>query len=180
METLKTSKWTLYQQKFLQKDIEEITDRATRLLDILINLPEYDRKDRAGGVLVLVPDKTCASSIAIALGKVPENDPEEYYEVALRKCLILREKKDSHSSYVLRDKSKGIYGGGISFKWLFPAYHFATKAYIAFSGLPEYGDEALVLVLAIDMHWISEDQARKISEASDNPYFEPLLKASRK
>jgi len=181
MEHSQTKQRALFSQAFLQKDVGDIADRAAELFNIFHSLPQYNQKDLKGGVLVLVPDETCASCFSVTIGEVPNNDPTKYCKIAMSKCAVLRNAKRARSSYALRDESCGIYGGGISFrhKWEtdFHVYTFSGKAYLAFSGLPELADEALVLVLAIDMGWTTEKKAKKIVQASANPYFEPLLEA---
>lgn len=192
MEASEIGQWMWYKQQFLQHETEHVAQRAAVLMQTLYGLSEYDRKDRRGGVLVLVPDETCTSHIALAIGIVPDTNPEKYHQIAWKKCVTLRDHKESQSSYTFRNEAEEIYGGGIRFeaKWqrgftlapfgwvgIIPAY--SATAYVAFSGLPEHGDEALILVLAIDMEWISEDQANAIARASSNPYFEALFKASR-
>lgn len=190
MKITKVGKRDHYKGQFLQHDLAFVTQRAANLLEVLLALPEYKRSDGEGGVLVLAPDEASITHFSAALGDVPENDPTKYYRFALKKCQAFQTNKKALSSHDLRNERMGIFGGGITFecKWNRGYTHipittdsfaaFTTKASIAFSGLSEHADEALVLVLAIILEWISIGQARKISIASANPFFEALLKAS--
>jgi hypothetical protein len=190
MQFPKVGKRNHYKGQFLQHDLWFITQRAADFLELLLSLPEYQESDRRGGVLVLVPDESCTTHFSAVLGEIPPG-AEYNYRAALLKCQALREHSEAKSTFEIRDGDSNIFGGGISFEvqWekgftlvpfltaTFPV--FKVKSYIAFSGLSEHADEALVLMLAVDAGWINEDQARKIANASTNPYFKALLKASQ-
>jgi len=191
METLKTAKWAPFKQQHLGKDISEVANQAAEILNILCQLPEYDRKDREGGLLALAGEYNRWQT-ALAIGEVPDNDPDKYCGVAFKKCYSLNEALHDDevnnpvmSSFLLRNEESGIYGGGILLGRFLDGSSIELNdetcyGYLAFSGLPELADEALVLVLAIDMKWIYEKFAQDIAKTSSNPYFDALLKASRK
>jgi hypothetical protein len=179
-----------YALEFLGKNTDEITKQATQILGVLVNLPEYDRKDRKGGILTLMGLRG-SFLVGFAIGEVPKNDPAKYYEIACKKCRLLHnlhyndhfsdeKEKPPISSFVRRNEKYEIYGGGIPLGTFYSSDPCKYNCgFLAFSGLPELADEALVLVLALDMEWIKLDLAREIAQASTNPYFEALLKASR-
>lgn len=182
MEGTRTGQWLVQEVYFLNTSYKDIANRATQIFDILFDLDEYTRKDRQGGVLVLAKDPEGAEYIAVAIGTVPDDDPKKYCQTALKKCKAIW-LNCGHSSFAHRDEANEIYGGGIALSTT--DYTFGSPAeeyisgYLAFSGLPELADEALVLVLALDMGWIMHASAQVIAEASNNPYFAPLLSATK-
>lgn len=174
MADSQTAQWALYKQAFLMKDVGEIAQRASQILGVLVGLPEYTQRNREGSILILGHEWTVPC--AVTLGKIPKSKLEKYYKGAVHKYLVLMKHVECNSSSLMEDKR--IFGGGISFLSTLSSGNF-TKAAVTCSGLPRFCDGALVLVLAIDMKWISEDEARQIANSNANPYFEALFRASR-
>lgn len=50
-----------------------------------------------------------------------------------------------------------------------------SQLILSFSGLPELGDEAVALAIAVQAGWLSGSKARAIAEISENPHFLPLM-----
>ena len=74
----------------------------------------------------------------------------------------LLQNKKHISSWQSRDFDNNKYGGAIK---------TPSGEIISMSGLPEYGDEACCLVLAIEIGWMQEEFAEEIVEISGNNLF---------
>ncbi len=184
-------RWRPYQQQFLGQNLERICQRANELMMALHGLPEYESKHRKGGVIVLA-DESVSTYSSACIAEVPGENPHKYLTFALKKCQALRDNVKIPISFIVRNEVLEVFGGGLQIrcKWdsngnLQPAFAVSSasltgRAYVAFSGLPELADEALVLVLAIDMYWITQKDAEKFAALSKNPYFHPLYAATRK
>jgi hypothetical protein len=85
-----------------------------------------------------------------------------------------------HSSFQSRDESAIITDiGGNEQNWgQWGGAIRLTDGHLilSLSGLPEMGDEAVMLVVAIRAGWLGGSEAKTIATISKNPYFEPLLK----
>ncbi len=186
------TRWQPYKQQFLQHDVTVIANRATDILAKLLKLPTYQERGRQGGILVLVPDTMCRANIALTIGKVPDFQRPNYHLLALAKCVELRDNENAISTETSGNKSKHEFRGALKievetdpilsitpFNWP-PEVPTTEKMFLAFEGLPELANEALVLTLSIDMNWASIQDAENVASISTNPYFHPLYKATRK
>lgn len=73
------------------------------------------------------------------------------------------------SSYQSRDESAQQYGGGVVVQnWA-----------MAFSGLPEEGDQAVMLALALGEGWIKMPEAQRIAQHGDGHFFTGFVKCLR-
>ncbi|MEK7579317.1 MAG: hypothetical protein AAB460_02170 [Patescibacteria group bacterium] len=98
------------------------------------------------------------------LGYVPPTSPSVDYCVEK----VLRIIQDNlRSSAESRNPERNEWGGGI---------RAAKNLVMAFSGLPEDADEAVVLVAAVNAGLMTLDEAREIAALSGNQKFAPLLR----
>jgi hypothetical protein len=82
-------------------------------------------------------------------------------EKAERLC----QNSDHVSAWESRDFDDKKYGGAIK---------TPTGEILSMSGLPEFGDEACCLVIAMEMGWIDEVKAQEIVNISGNDLFDEL------
>lgn len=178
MQTLQ-EKWEMLDQRFLNDNVVDVIKRAYQLMNMFGLLPSYQLGDYLGCILILAPDKTAASYCTVMVGSIPNDKKEGVCHLAYEKLGALRNNEKAKSSHEIRDEDDEVFGGAIalSTRWQtdFHAHTFTGKAYIACSGLAtELADEAIVLVLALDMGWLKERQAKNLAKASQNPFFWPL------
>ena len=127
------------------------------------NLPEFNPKDKTGGVLVYTDIDGHEFGRALIGRSIEE---EICYATAKRKIQQLLDNPSHLSSYVSRDPKNGLWGGGI---------HIFRIGLFAFSGLPELADEACLLKalencgLITDLQFIME-----VLALSENRIYERL------
>lgn len=106
------------------------------------------------------------------IGNVPAEKKEKYNYLSREKAERLCMEKEHLTSYESRDPKEGKYGkwGGAIIAGLF---------ILSFSGLSEYGDEAVVSKLAIEMNLVYQGYITKIKNITGNPYLcEEFLSSS--
>lgn len=127
---------------------------AKRILKRLIGQEKYG-KDKQGGWLTVMDETREYKQWLI--GKIPEEMSDKCKNYSVEKTD--RTRIYGHiSSWQTRKEILQHWGGGIR----------AGKYFIAFSNLPELGDESLVVVLALKLKLLTINQARIIIGISNN------------
>lgn len=156
-------------------DARAIHAAALKRMADMLQSSAYDRKDRKGGQLLVakvhynqasgLPDYPEILLIE-SVGEVPNGDALKYTVIAEEKILrLFQHLSDGHcSSWETKDDAKGRYGGSV--------YSGTdTKLIVAFSGLPEAGDEALCMAALRDTRKTDSHQSLAIMNSHANPYF---------
>ena len=99
------------------------------------------------------------------LGTPPIGKLVKYCEFAQEKVERLSHRPSHLSSWQSRDTKVDKWGGAIK----------AGKFLLSFSGLPELDDEALCLLVAVDLGLLPLEEARTIALTSNNVGALPLL-----
>ena len=91
---------------------------------------------------------------------------------------VLRVQRDKLvSSWQNRDRDKGQYGGAISVPTDSLGHVAGRNMIIGVSNFAEIEDEAVALVIALAMHWITQGDFNRIAEISGNNVASRLAEA---
>ncbi len=154
-------------QALSPEEIAKLSSYAHSALELVLGF--HDSGGRTGGYLsvfcedTMFDDKehgpTPEASLVVGTIASPEKRGK-YWDFSCEKPVrIWRNKEKGHvSSFQSRNLSKQCFGGGIK----------ADCYYIGFSGLPEHADEALGLIVAYLMRWISRDHLWATAVVSNN------------
>ncbi len=122
-----------------------------------------------GGYFCIADGITGTPYLTILIGEVENSKADRYYEFCREKAQRLAANPDHLSSWQSRDERTGQYGGAIR----------VGRHILSFSGLPELGDEAILL--AASMMWCNRlgmtELLKPLSEVpvvSNNHYWEEL------
>lgn len=123
--------------------------------------------DKKGGYFTLFIREDNRVLTTTLIGDISDEKAEKSRAFSPEKALRLRDHPEHNSSHQSRNLDEGKWGGAI-----------ATIYYIlSFSGLPELWDEALMLLAAILLDWMTPDQAFAIAEQNHNPKFALIYEA---
>ncbi|MBL7022090.1 hypothetical protein ISR92_02115 [Patescibacteria group bacterium] len=115
--------------------------------------------DKTGGFIAINPDQgnDLFNELAVLpIGNVPNDKMQKYCIFAQEKIARLVKFPKTNASYETRDEEKNHWGGSV---------RLPNGTCIGFSGLPELGDECLVLMYAYYKKQITEPQALELSNA---------------
>lgn len=135
------------------------------------DLPENEAPERQSGYLCvyLMSEGGDKSQLILhqAIGDVPADKVRSYREVSKNKCWTLSvNRSQGHvSTFQSRDPANNKWAGGI----------VVGNLAVAFSGLKELVDEAVVLTACVQCHLLKKEEALAIAKISDNPHFPALL-----
>lgn len=135
-------------------------------------IEEIDDPNRQGGFFRLTPvhDNPHSHPLMVAMiGQVLSDKAEKYIEFTKEKTLRLRAHPKHSSSWQSRNPDEGKWGGAIL------ATNYA-RCILAFSGLPELGDEAAMLLAALEVRLITRQYAHDVATASNNHIFKRLVR----
>jgi hypothetical protein len=128
-------------------------------LRILLDLPDNGFAERhRGGYLILFDSEEGAALRIWRVGKPPAEKWSTFVRYAMEKSQRLFENPDQQSSWESRLVEAEQFGGAIR----------AGSRILSFSGLPEHGDEAITLFVALGLGLLDTKEAEKIAEASGN------------
>ena len=126
-------------------------------------------KDRSGGYFCLADAETVLPLLIMAVGQVPVEKAGKYLSFCQEKAKRLAEHPDHLSSWESRNPEKEQWGGAVR----------VGEFIFSFSGLPEMGDEAVMLAVA-DSHYVDTKDVtatlNKIAERSNNGLWENFQK----
>ncbi|MEJ0021269.1 MAG: hypothetical protein WDN47_01665 [Candidatus Doudnabacteria bacterium] len=120
---------------------------------------------RTGAYFCLADAETGLALIILAVGTVPPDKAEKYLTNCVEKAGRLAEHPEHLSSWESRDPDKQQWGGAIR--------GFDPFIY-SLSGLPELGDEAVMIALVHKLRMRVGYKIDEIAEKSHNPYSLPL------
>ena len=103
------------------------------------------------------------------VGVVPPEKADKYREVSQEKVTRLLANVSLLSSWATRDPDKKKWGGAIAL--------LALRSIFSMSGLPELGDEAVMLATALYFYPDVLEDLEDIAKISGNPYWPPLRDA---
>lgn len=167
---------------------EDFLDAMETMFNRLKKLPKFPDADRKReGCYVAVMNITTNKMVLVAeIGNCHPEKAEKYFQFCqekVRRLAKLHEEQGHISCWQSRNPEEKQYGGGI----IIPNYkgddEMAAKIAnslskqkwaIAISGMPEHGDEVLLLVASYVFSLLSEQGAKQITDISQNPYFNPL------
>lgn len=131
------------------------------------------QSEEKGGYFCARVDECGAPEIVFRVGNFPIDKVHKYFSLSLEKGSRLYQHPEHLSSWQSRDEkgmvigqSWGHWGGAIFLR------HYLVC--LSFSGLPELGDEAVVLFAALLSGMATLGEVRAIARISSNPYFELL------
>lgn len=120
---------------------------------------------RAGGYFSVADAKNGLPLLTILIGEVPLNKAPKYREFAEEKNGRLASHPDHQSSYESRNPDRNEWGGAIR----------VMDKLLSFSGLPELGDEALMLETARRASMVPFPVLDRIAQRNNNPYWTPAI-----
>ncbi|MFZ2970984.1 MAG: hypothetical protein WA063_07600 [Minisyncoccia bacterium] len=118
--------------------VSKIVDIASQIVEASVKVSGNEAPDRQGGYLVIRERDSGFILLLERIGKCPPADVARYLDLAQEKGLRIASGQDI-SSWQSRSPETGKFGGAI----------VVGNLTIAFSGLKESIDEAVVLVLAL-------------------------------
>jgi hypothetical protein len=158
-------------------EIIELVERAVKLFSLM---PGMGHKNC--GYFTLRDEMTGHVILLAQIGVCPYNKAAKYCTLSLEKGDRLFTDIDNPSSFGSRNPeakvvllcssasySWGHWGGAIRLGL------GEGQLILSFSGLPELGDEAVVLAVAVQAGWLKGSQAKAIAKLSNNKYFLPLI-----
>lgn len=136
---------------------------------IFILAVDREWEGKNGGCFCLADAKTGVlfPGEPVLVGRVPREKVERYSTLCQEKAARLAAHPEHESSWESRDPNADQWGGAVRIGGLI----------LSISGLPELGDEAVMLVLAEIGHRGNPaivETARRIASRSGNPYWEKL------
>ena len=152
-----------------------IADTAEALWKF-VDLPNNPHHERRGGYLTVLSLDRGLPLLVVPIGMIEIEKASRYIRFSQEKAVRLFAHQPEHdSSWQSRDEGAEQYGGAI----VAPTVDFTDGSVLgfilSFSGLPEHGDEALMLYAGIKSANLSRDRALKMAHESGNPFFEPLM-----
>ena len=124
--------------------VNDMIDFVNAKLKLFADSPLNPDKKK-GGYLSCTDRKSGNCIFILPVGDIPAAKQKKYQTLAMEKASRVY-KLDTFTSYETRDEAKDKWGGGIS----------TLKYILAFSGLPELADEALMVSLAHHMEMPTE------------------------
>lgn|GEM_PF-1672295 len=158
-----------------------LLDKADQILNHFLNLPREITGEKTGGYLTMRDSGNGQIILCVPLGHIPSDKVHKYAMLSQEKAWRLWEKHSQRGdklSWQSRDPELCAYGfqsiGKDNWGLWGGAIH-AGPFILSFSGLPEMGDEALVLVLAVLADFITLKKAWEMATISNNRVFDPLF-----
>lgn len=138
---------------------------AEKTVAAFTELPNSVSEEKKGGFLTIRDKNTGHILITLLIGQVLHEKAVKYHGLSQEKGDRLHTRiglGEKHvSSWQSRNPDSGLWGGAIA----------AENFIVSFSGMPELGDEAIVLIIAIQLKWLNQQEAEKIARVSQNPLF---------
>jgi len=150
----------------LEREVFLVYHLETFIIPVLTNLPGNPKPHKKSGYLTIRQKADGKILLVAEIGNCPFSKAEKYLRLSLEKGERLFRHPKHLSSWQSRDPEKEKYGGAI----------VTNEFILSFSGFREYLDEAMVLVLAEFLRWISREQAEKIAAISNNPFYRELTR----
>lgn len=136
-----------------------------------VQLPSNPKPENKSGYFTIRRKKDGRILLIAQIGECPDIiKAEKYRKFSIEKGQRLHNwnKHQGHlSSWQSRNEEKKRYAGAIV------AYDFI----LSFSGLPELGDEAVMMLLAFFLNWANYNDIVTITKISNNPFLDKLYNA---
>lgn len=141
--------------------LEQIVIYASKIVEAFVNYPGNPKPERKGGYLT-IRDRISGIVLLVALiGGCSADKVNDYLVFSQEKGWRLFLNYGHLSSFQTRNENEKKWAGAI----------VAGNYIISFSGLPELGDEAVMIVLASKLGWLDSETAKAIVAISSNPFF---------
>lgn len=126
-------------------------------------------QERRGGYFCYVAATPAGASLLVhaKIGLVCSKKEDKYRAFSLEKAARLAGRPGDRSSWQTRDEAHDQYGGAIRCK--------STLGILSFSGLPEHGDEAAMLLVAIRLGDLAPHDASNIGSVSGNATYAAIM-----
>ena len=141
----------------------DILDSIAYLVGACAKLPDNPNPEKKSGYFTLLSKEDGRLLLMAQIGECPGNEYEKYQLFSREKGIRVYKTNDL-SSWVSRNVREDKWGGAIS----------TDDFILSFSGLPELMDEAVVLVAALALRWVSRRDVATIAKLSENPFFDRL------
>lgn len=130
----------------------------------------FKKDERVGGIFCLADPLTGYPILTKVVGCVEQVKFPKYLRLCQEKAHRLACNPTHLSSWQSRDESAEKYGGAVRMK----------SFIFSFSGLPELGDEALMLATAAYHYYLLDhpevlEEAEIIARMSENPYWNQMV-----
>lgn len=144
-------------------DVTGMVDAAARILRSTSFLSRVNagvelKNWRLGCFLTILHVESEIPLVRVMLGDIPPDRRKPFYEIGFEKALGLRNNPEHVSSCQIRVFDKQRYGGAIR----------AGQYIISPSGFPDFGDEALALILARKRDLVKAVEIEHILSLSGN------------
>lgn len=147
-----------------KETIQTVLNEASLMMDLFINLPGNPKPDRQGGYFTIV-DRAIEQVLLVSrIGQIKTEEANNYLLFSQEKARRLMLSPDHISSWQSRDPKNDKWGGAIK----------TPEFILSFSGLPELGDEAVMLLTAWDLNWLKSAEVLLIAEKSSNHFVKAL------
>ena len=133
---------------------------VTEAMKMFADVPGW--KERTGAYWAIAGIYTEGSYVAGYAGNSGYSTSEQFRLRCQEKLARLASHRHHLSSAESRNPDRLQFGGAIRTNWYM----------LSMSGLPEDGDEICVLKFAVERSWLTDDQAKRIAELSDNHLWE--------
>jgi hypothetical protein len=153
---------------------EKFLSVAEKVLEKFISLPQNPNPEKKGCYICVMKGIGPKTLLVTELGDCDIKVSEKYFGLSQEKPFRLLV-RGHFSSWQSRDLDAGKYGGAITAPPCSLGLKVGRDIIIGISGLPEKGDEAVALVIALIFNWIIISDARRIADISNNNLLEPLL-----
>ena len=149
----------------------KIVDHVEHVINVALKVFAQGEnwESRTGGYFCLADGLNGIPYIILRVGDVPEEKAEKYFSLCQEKARRLTKHLDHMSSWQSRVPDQEKWGGAVRMH----------DSILSFSGLPELGDEAIMLGTRclMDRSWSGQQVANAIAVYSKNAYWLPLLQA---
>lgn len=157
-------------------DYSALVRIVTETVETFATLAGNPRPESNGGYFTVMAVETGLPLLIVPIGEMPQEKVQKYFEFSQEKARrLLASQPDGVSSWQTRDPEAGKYAGAIKISMKSGEGDEEKFLILSFSGLPEVGDEAVMLYTAIEGFDFDFRAARQIVEVSGNQLFLPLL-----
>jgi len=149
-----------------------VIEETERIIETLVaNFPDFATSGgflKKGGYLSVFSIPNAMLGFISCVGSiVPPEKWQDYARNSQEKgirLLTTHQELGHLTSYESRDPDNNKWGGAV----------YADKYIFSFSGLPELADEAIMLTLAVELDFLSLQNASDIAKRNNNPIFDSL------
>lgn len=159
-------------------DSERIIEVLKLVVKIFSEIPDFENKNC--GYFTILDVKSNEIILHQEIGFCPEEKKDKYRSLSLEKAKRLYSKPHDTSSFQSRNPSAEVIS--LDLKEPFNWGHWGgairipkADLILSFSGLPELGDEAVMLVVALQVGWITNIEAQTLACSHSNGYYGAIM-----